>query len=129
MEEILVVLVQFLIEFFFDIFLNIPFDWPSRNRRLPEPEAIFGNCVLWLIGSVVLGFISLLVFKHTLIASPNLRIANLFLAPLTSAAISKAIAARRALQNPNIIPRNHYWQAFWFTLGYTAVRFAYATHV
>jgi hypothetical protein len=46
-----------------------------------------------------------------------------------SAYISKTIATRRAENNQHIKPQNHYWQAFWFTLGFTMVRFAYAAHV
>ena len=54
-----------------------------------------------------------------------LRIANLVLAPVASAFISQAIARRRSRHNKFIIPRNHFWQAFWFTLGIVTVRFAY----
>ena len=128
MEEILIAIAQFLFEFLFDVLLNIPFDWPSRNRKSPEPESIILICFLWFIGSIGLGFISILIFKNTLITHPSLRIANLFMAPITSAYISKSIAARRAKRNPYLVPRNHYWQAFWFTLGYTLYRFAYASH-
>ena len=129
MEELIVVIIQFLFEFVLNVLLNIPFDWPSKNRTTPEPESIWAACFLWFLGASVLGWISLIFFKHTLITSSSLRIANLVLAPLVSAALSKAIAERRAKVNPFIESRNHYWQAFWFTLGFTMVRFAYATHI
>jgi hypothetical protein len=128
MEEILVIIIQVLFEFIFDVLLNIPFDWPSKNRTTPEPDSIWPSCFLWFMGASFLGWVSLLFFKHTLITSPALRVANLALAPLVSATLSKAIATRRAEKNLFIFPRNHYWQAFWFTLGFTMVRFAYATH-
>ena len=32
-----------------------------------------------------------------------------------------------AILSPQIVPRNHFWKAFWFTLGLVVIRFAYAT--
>jgi hypothetical protein len=61
-----------------------------------------------------------------MISLSALRIANLVLAPITSAFISQAIARHRSKRNRFINPRNHFWQAFWFTLGIVTVRFAYA---
>lgn len=129
MEEILVIIIQFLFEVVLNSILNIPFDWPSKNRLTPEPDYIWIACVLWFLCASLLGWVSLIFFKHTLIAIAGLRIANLILAPLLSAFISKVIATKRAENNHFIVPNNHYWQAFWFTLGFTMVRFAYATHI
>jgi hypothetical protein len=129
MEELLIVIVQFLFEFILDVLLNIPFDWPSRNRDSFEPESIWATCFLWFLGASFLGWLSLFFFEHTWIAYPGLRIANLVVAPIVSGAISQAIAIRRAQRNPYLVPRNHFWQAYWFTLGFTLVRFAYATHI
>jgi ABC-type Fe3+ transport system permease subunit len=69
----------------------------------------------------------LLVVKHTVVSVSALRIANLVLAPVASAFLSEAIANHRAKENPFIIPRNHFWQALFFTLGLVLVRFAYAS--
>lgn len=129
MEEILVIIIQFLFEVILNSIMNIPFDWPSKNRLTAEPGSIWLTCLLWFLGASLLGWVSLIFFKHTLIAISGLRIANLILAPLLSAFISKVIASKRAENNQFIVPNNHYWQAFWFTLGFTMVRFAYATHI
>lgn len=127
MEELLVVVLQFLLEFILNVLANIPFDWPSRNRRTPEPESIWLRCFLWSCGGGLLAGVSLLVFKQTLISVPALRIANLVIAPVVSGFLSEAIAKRRASRNELIVPRNHFWQAFWFTLGLVIIRFTYAT--
>lgn len=127
MEELLIVVIQFLFEFVLNVLGNLPFDLPSKNRTTPEPESIALPCFLWFCGGCALAGISLLVFKHTFITVAPLRLVNLALAPLVSAYISQAIAARRATANPFIIPRNHFWQALWFTLGLVLIRFAYAT--
>ena len=128
MEEILIVITQFLFEFTLDVLGSFPFDWPSRNRTKPESERVFLSRFIWFCGGCALAGVSLVVSKHSIIAIPALRIANLVLAPLVSAYLSQAIASYRAQENRFIIPRNHFWQAFSFTLGLVLIRFAYATH-
>lgn len=129
MEELLIVIIQFLFEFTLDVIGNIPFDWPSSNRTTPEPKSIFLRCFLGFCGGCLLAGVSLLVVKHTFISVSALRIANLMLAPVASAFLSKAIAIHRARANAFIIPCNHFWQAFWFTFGLVLTRFAYASRV
>jgi hypothetical protein len=127
MEELLIVIIQFIFEFTLNILGNIPFDWSSRNRTTPEPDSIVFPCFLWFCGGCALAGISLLIARHSLITLPALRIVNLVIAPVTSAFISRAIARHRAINNPFIIPNNHFWQAFSFTLGLVIIRFAYAS--
>ena len=126
MEELLIATFQFLFEFVLDVLANLPFDWPSRNRRTPEPDSIISICFIWFFGGCILAGLSLLVLKHTLISVPVLRMANLILAPVTSGFISLTNARYRSRSNPFIVPRNHFWQAFWFTLGIVTLRFTYA---
>ena len=126
MEDLIILILQFLLEFAFDILFNLPFNWPRKSRMTPEKEALIGkNCVMLALG-IVLAFISFLVFKRTFIRHSSLRIANLLLAPVVAAYLSRTIAEHTAETNPNIKPRNHFWQAFWFTLGFVVIRFAYA---
>jgi hypothetical protein len=127
MEELLIVIIQFLIEFALDVLANIPFDWPSRDRTSPEPEDLSFRCFLWFCGGCLIAGASLLIVKHTIIAISVFRMANLALAPIASAFLSHRIAGHRAKENPFIVPRNHFWQAFWFTLGLVLIRFAYAS--
>ena len=128
MDEVLVVIIQFVVEFILNVGIDIPFEWPSRHRSTPEPESVAGVCVFWLILGGALAGISLLIFPRTIVSLHVLRIANLLLAPVASGLLSFKIAQRRARANPNIRPRNHFWQAFWFTIGWVAIRFAYAGH-
>ncbi len=128
MEEFLIILVRFLCEFLFELLLNVIFDWPSKDRKTPEPESIVLTCFFALIFSCILGWISILFFKNTFIQSPILRVINLFLAPYTSALLSEYIAKKRAVSNHFIRPRHHFWQALFFTLGFIMIRFAYTAH-
>jgi hypothetical protein len=79
------------------------------------------------VGGCLLGALSILLLKHTWIRFSPLRIANLPLALLVSACIAQAIARQRQETKPQIVPRSHFWKAFWFTLGLVTIRFAYAT--
>jgi hypothetical protein len=126
MEDFIIFLLQFVIEFVFDVLIYFPFDWPSRTRTTPENKGIFIICSVWWLGANALAGLSLTFYPNSLIALPSLRIANLILAPIISALLSQALARTRAKVNANIRPRNHFWQAFWFTLGFVMVRFAYA---
>ena len=126
MEDLIIAILQGLFEFLLEIFSSIPFDLPSIRRGRPEPETVASKCCLWCLIGAGMASLSILFLKHTWISHPALRIANLIVAPLASAFISEAIARRRSRKNPFIIPRNHFWQAFWFTFGIVFIRFAYA---
>jgi hypothetical protein len=123
MEELLIAILQGLFEFIVEVLSYSTLDWPFDRKW---PESSVGKYCLWFIIGCGLACISMLFLKHTWITHPALRLANLVFAPLISAFISLAIARRRSRRNPSIVPRNHFWQAFWFTLGVVTVRFAYA---
>lgn len=131
MEEFLIIIIQFFCEFIADVLLG----WGSpswgasaRSRYEPEPKTVWPIGLFWFIGAAFLGWLSLFIFPNALISVPALRVINLILAPLASASLAQYIAKKRAEENPYIVPRERYWQAFWFTFGFTAVRLAYATH-
>src|SRR5450756_593984 len=126
MEDLIIAILQGLFEFLLEIFSSIPFDLPSIRRNSQEPETVASKCCLWFLIGAGLASLSILFLKYTWISHPALRIANLIIAPLASAFISEAIARHRRRRNHFIIPRNHFWQAFWFTLGIVFVRLAFA---
>jgi hypothetical protein len=127
MEDLIIAILQAVFEFILEVFSYSPLDWwPSRSRTSWESDGIMYKCFVWFVIGCGLACISMLFLKRTWIAWSAFRIANLVLAPIVSAFISQAIARRRSLHNPSIVPRNHFWHAFWFTLGVVSVRFAYA---
>lgn len=127
MEELIILIIQAFFEIFLQIFISHPFDLHSKKK--PDPESIWPYSILWFFGGCFLAWLSLFLFKHTFIPMPGLRIANLILSPVVAAYISGAIARRRAKTNDFVVPRDHFWLAFWFTLGFAVIRFAYATHM
>ena len=127
MEDFLIVILQGLIELLVEAIVYIPFDWPFGYRSIPQSSVgIVGRCALWFVSGCLLAGGSLLVLNHTWISLPAFRIANIVLAPITSGYIAKFLAVRRSRKNPDIIPENHFRQAFWFTLGLVLIRFVYA---
>lgn len=133
MEEILIIIIQFFFEFLADVLLGLGSpSWSdlARSRYEPKPKSRWEMPVVlvWFFVAAGLGWLSLFIFPNTLISIPALRVINLILAPLASASLAQYIAKKRAEENPYIVPRERFWQAFWFTLGFTAVRLAYADY-
>ena len=126
MEDLIVAILQGIFEFVLEIFSFTPFDFIPSSADRRHSESLWEKCVAWLVVGCGLAAISMLFLKRTWISHPTLRMANLALAPITSAFISQAIARFRSRRDESIIPRNHFWQAFWFTLGIVTVLFAYA---
>lgn len=123
MEDFLISLLQCVLEFLADVFSYGPFDWPFSEKA---PGNLLAKCTILFVLGCSLAWVSVLVLKHTWISFSAVRIANLVLAPATSAFISQTFARYRGRRKKSIIPRNHFWQAFWFTLGIVLVRFIYA---
>ena len=127
MEDLIIAILQAVFEFIIEVFSYSNLDlWPSSSRSSWESHSIFYRCFVWFVIGCALAGVSMVFLKRTWISWPAFRIANLVLAPVVSAFISQAIARRRSRHNPSVVPRNHFWQAFWFTLGVVSVRFAYA---
>jgi hypothetical protein len=123
MEDLLVVILQCVFEFLLEIFCYSPLDWLPWDW----PEGLFGKYLGCFIMGCGLAGISILLFKYTWISHPLLRMVNLVFAPIASAFISQVIARYRSRKNRSLIPRNSFWQAFWFTFGIVLIRFVYAT--
>ena len=129
MEEILIVIFQFLFETVLEGLLYLPFDWLEKKSDPSEESKPVSNETLVVIGAAVLGGvlggISLIVMPHTWIRSDVLRICNMLLAPLISAGSAWMIAShRRASRRTS--PRTHALFGFTFTLLFVLVRFAWA---
>lgn len=126
MEELLILVLQGLFEFLFDVASGLG-HWPLTNDTKQEKKDGLNSWLIWVFAGGLMAVLSLVAFRHTFIPTPQLRIANLLLAPVASAFLTQHIAKQRALTNPNIIPRQHFWQAFWYAIGFVVVRFAYVS--
>jgi hypothetical protein len=127
LEEIIIVIIQFLVEVVAQALVDIPVDCATRNPKKPEEES-FVRYFLFLVGGGLVGWCSIALFPRTMLHQTVLRIANLVLSPIIAAAIARSIAIYKRPKNPFIEPKIHAWSAFWFTLALAAVRLAYAKH-
>ncbi len=126
MEEVVVLLVQFVVEVFVDVLVYLPFDVHlSRNEKTGDRSGCGWVTVYVVLGGTV-GGLSSLVAPHFLIRSSPLRLANLVVAPVTAGGLSWALAAWRRSRGAVASPQAHRWTAFWFVLAFNAVRLAYA---
>jgi hypothetical protein len=128
MEEFFIALLQAFFEILFGSFIYTPLDFLSSKSSNQETSEIIQRCVFWCFLGLVTAGGSLWLMDHSLIQSSHLRMLNIVFAPISSAYISKLIANGRATRKPNIVPRYHFWQAFWFTLGFVMIRFIFAKH-
>jgi hypothetical protein len=125
MIELFVALIQFCIEVIGQALISIPFDCGWRYREKPQDGPYTVGFYFLVAGGLVGWVLAQLV--PALVHQEMLRILSLFGSPLLAGAIGYKIAERKVrTQNPEIVPRRHFWYTFAFTLGLAAVRFAYA---
>lgn len=129
MEELLIVIVQFLFETVLESLIFWPFE-SAAERVLGPSDAIWDDhklvpLLIAGVGGGVLGGISLVVWPHTWLHSGFLRIANAVVAPLISAGSAWLIASHRPRDRKRSSPREQAWFGFSFTLAFVLVRFAW----
>jgi hypothetical protein len=73
-----------------------------------------------------LGWLSLFIFPAVLVKWAWLRITLLFVSPLASGLMSRALAQRRQKRLAQIDPNFHFWIGLCFSIGFVWVRFAFA---
>ena len=126
MEELLVVLIQFLFEVVGQALLSVPFDFCPR-REYPDYSRAALTIVAFAVG-VAFGAASVALVPHSYLPYAWLRIASLVASPLLAGAIAWCVAELRISYKPFLVPRHHFWYAFTVTLGLSLVRFAYVKH-
>ena len=125
-EEVLGLLIQFVIEVLLQAVVYLPFDLPlSRNEKSGERTGC-GWYALYAVLGGVFGALSLLVFPKHLIPWTGLRVANLFAAPAVAGGLGYAVSAWRRSRGAKTRPWGHFWSGVCFTLAFGGVRLAYA---
>ena len=126
MEEIIVLLIQFILEVGLQLFGSIGFDAATPAKKSDDKEQ--PGCG-WLVAFAVFGGIcgglSLIFAPKLLLPTLGLRIANLIVSPLIAGGMSYLVA-RFAWSSRGWEPSHHFWRGFWFALAFGLIRFAYA---
>lgn len=129
MEEILIIIFQFLIEVVFQSLLELPFEIIFDGN--PGLRNKTNQRIAWITASLMaggaMGMVSLMVRPNTLLSSSAARITFLLLAPPLSAA--GAVILAKPFTTSSISHRRtklNAFCAFAFALAMTVVRFTYA---
>ncbi len=127
MEDILVVIIQFVIEVILNILTSFPWDLVSYRYEKEENNNTVSKCFWLLILGFFVGFLSLLVSHKSWVSKPYLRIANLIISPILAGYISVKVAQFIHIKKEDVWPKRHFWYSFCLCLGYVMVRFV-GTH-
>ena len=131
MEEIVALLIQFVLEVGLQLFGSLGFDFATESRRkeAKQGETQEQDGCGWLFAFAVFGAIcgglSLIFAPKLMLPNLGLRIANLVLSPLVAGGLSYLVA-RYAWAARGASPQHHFWRGCWFALAFGLVRFAYA---
>jgi len=132
MEEVLVLILQFIFEVGLQILAELPWDLVVSSRPASSRYNNDGGPGLWIVLSLIagaaVGGFSLLIFPMTWLHLPATRMANLIVAPTVSGYVSAGFAkywAGRKGKPAN--PAIRVTCAACFTLALALVRFTYAT--
>ena len=126
MEEILVLIVQFIIEVLLEFVVYLPFDLPLDRNRKTGARTGPGRIGIYILIGGVLGGLSVLIAPKFFIHSSAMRVVNLLVAPLVSGGLSYGLATWRRSRGAQTAPWTHLWTAFWFVLAFAAVRLVFA---
>ena len=131
MEDFLILLLQALGEFLFEVFAWWPWDWywwfgPYRWDDPAPPSRTWIAVTSSLAVGALLGWLSLFLFPAVLVKWSWLRVALLFISPLSSGLMAFHFANRRRKQFEYVDPTFHFWIGLCFSIGFVWVRFAFA---
>jgi hypothetical protein len=121
-------LFQLLGEFVMQLFVELLVESGAhkKDRRTKGPmnpvSATFG---LILFGAAA-GGLSLLIFPHSPIANPDLRLANLFVTPVLLGAAMMLVGKVREKKGQDLVRLDRFGYAFVFAFAMALVRFVWA---
>lgn len=119
--------IQFIVEVVTEVVCGLPFDYALKGKDEKQINKFALGIVAIVLGAI-LGGLSLLVWPHTFVASSNLRIVNLMLAPAISAVSAFQIAKARQGSGVKTSSLRHAVATGLFTFGLTAIRMAFGQH-
>jgi hypothetical protein len=126
MEEILGLLIQFILEVGLQLFGSIGIDAATVSRSRDEKEKDgCGWLILFAVCGALCGGLSLIFAPNLFLPNLGLRLGNLVVAPLLAGLLSY-LFARYVWSSKGLDAPHHFWRGFWFALLFGLVRFAYA---
>lgn len=129
MEEVVVLILQVFFEVLFNAIISLPFEWLFSTRYSEYDLQNVKGClfpILFVVVGAGCGWVSLLILPKLLIAFPELRLLNLIFAPLMAGGMAIYLASWRQKGETQHHAALHFFNAFFFTLAFVGVRWAYS---
>jgi hypothetical protein len=98
----------------------------ADDPRRPADDLRVGRAILYQLFGLLMGSLSLLVFRQHLIGYPVVRILNLIVTPVLMAFLMVQWGKFLAAKHKRPTPLNHFVCAYGFALCYLLVRFFFA---
>ena len=115
---------ELLLQAVFELLAELGFHSVRDTMKRPR------NAVLSTVGFILLGAaaggLSLLIFPHSPIADPDLRLANLFLTPVLVGGAMMLVGRVRQKKGQNLVRLDRFGYAFVFAFAMALVRFIWA---
>ncbi len=115
-----------MLEILIDVSCSLPVDlfvWGYEEDK-PETKRRGG---LFVAGCLLGGF-SAAWLPQSFLHHGWSRMINIIASPLLAGWVAVLIARWMQRRDKEVSPKFQFWRAFWFTLGFTLVRFAYRQH-
>jgi hypothetical protein len=127
MEALLEFLLEIAGEFFFELVVQLLFEFGARVLLAPFRSVAVSLRAPWLaIAGAIAGALSLALAPHALFERPWLRVANLLVTPLLAGVAVAALGAFRARRGLVVLPFDRFRGGFAFALAFAGVRFVFA---
>jgi hypothetical protein len=116
---------ELILQLAFELLVELGFHSVRDTMKRPR------NPVLSSIGFILLGTVagglSLMILPHSPIANPDLRLANLFVAPILLGVAMVLVGRLRAKKGQNLVRLDRFGYAFVFAFAMALVRFVWAS--
>jgi hypothetical protein len=115
---------EFLIQLFVELLAELGIHEKGRRKKGPMNPFIATSGLI-LCGAAA-GGLSLLIFPHSPIADPDLRLANLFVTPVLLGAAMMLVGKAREKKGQDLVRLDRFGYAFVFAFAMALVRFVWA---
>jgi hypothetical protein len=130
LEELLIVILQFLAELLVELFLWCPWDffiwWGERKSEPGRRPSGAGLLIAGFVLGSMMGGVSLLIQTATMLKHELARLLNLLITPAASGLAALGLARARLRRGRRTDPKAHFWFAIFFAAAFLLVRFTWA---
>lgn len=124
------VVFELLLELFGEVLINLVFsllglagEHALQPYRRPVPRSAAASIASHVVFGAMLGGLSLLVFRRSMVTDDLARVATLFFAPVSAGGLSALIGVVLRKRGKDTVPLERFGYAYLFAFSASAVRF------